>query len=122
MRELNFGEQIVRVKATPLALLFYKQEFGSDLLGDMTKMGQWQEDLSNLDTVAILQIIWAMAKADAFGGQPFPSFVNWLGSLDGADFSDVSLMKGAMEEAAHGFFRKGLQAPTEGRRPRKPRG
>ncbi|TCN00862.1 hypothetical protein EV294_101312 [Paenibacillus sp. BK033] len=128
MRELKFGEQTVRVKATPLALLFYKQEFGGDLLADMTKMAgglkeepEQEADISGLDTVAILQLIWAMAKADAFGGPSFPSFINWLGSFEDVDFTDESLLKGALEEAAHGFFRKGLQASTQGRKPRKTR-
>lgn len=106
MRELKIGEQTVRVRATPLALLFYKQEFKSDLLGDLLKLEKIKDDPSQLDTVAILQLIWAMAKADAFGKQ-FPSFVEWVGTLDSFDMSDQSILVGVMEEAANGFFRSG---------------
>lgn len=121
MRELQIGEQTVRVRATPLALLYYKQEFNSDLLGDLTKMtkmmkpGAKKDDIdendvdpSQLDSVAFLQLIWAMAKADSFG-KPFPSFVEWLSGLDSFDLSDPDVLRGAVEEAAHGFFRSGVK-------------
>lgn len=119
MRELKIGEQIVRVRATPLALLYYRQEFGSDLFGDLVGMVQGLTglsavsgenvdlkniDLSKFDSVAILRLIWAMAKADSFGKQ-FPSFENWLASLDSFDLSDPTVLTAAIEEAASGFFR-----------------
>lgn len=117
MRELHIGEQIVRVRATPLALLYYKQEFGSDLLGDLIGLvqsmsGGNQEnkqdfDLTKFDSVAILRLIWAMAKADAFGKDKFPSFIEWLSTLDSFDLSDASIMTAAIEEATNGFFRSG---------------
>ena len=33
MREIKLGDKEVKIRATPLALLFYKQEFKSDLIG-----------------------------------------------------------------------------------------
>lgn len=105
MRELYIGEQVVRVRATPLALLFYKQEFKSDLIGDLTKLTAIEDDLSKLDTIQILQLVWAMAKADAFGHGSFPSFVEWLGSLDSVDFGNADFMTAVIEEATEGFFR-----------------
>jgi len=126
MKELNIGEQKVRVRATPLALLYYKQEFKSDLIGDLTKLAAIKKsvveqpkdqsegkdkdyiDISKLDTVALLQLVWAMAKADAHP-EKFPSFIEWLSSLDGFDFSDSALLTAALEEAADGFFRRGKQ-------------
>lgn len=103
MRELNIGETKVRVRATPLALLYYRQEFKSDLLGDLTKMEAIETDPSKLDSVALLQLIWAMAKADAHPSQ-FPNFEGWLSTLTGFDLSDVSLLSAVIEEAAAGFF------------------
>lgn len=108
MRELQIGIQQVRVRATPLALLYYKQEFRTDLLGDLMKTQAVANDPSQLDSVAFLQLIWAMAKADAFG-KPFPSFVEWVGSLDTFDLSDQSVLVAALEEAASGFFRSGVK-------------
>ncbi|MNO28123.1 hypothetical protein D3C76_180100 [compost metagenome] len=109
MRELKIGEQTVRVRATPLALLFYKQEFKGDLLGDLVKMQEIQNDFSKLDTVAFLQLIWAMAKADSFGHGQFPSFIEWVASLDTFDVTDTSVLVAALEEAADGFFRSGVK-------------
>lgn len=108
MKELTIGEQKVRVRATPLALLYYKQSFKTDLLGDLTKMEQLKKDQSKLDSVFILQLVWAMAKADAYG-KDFSSFDKWISELESFDFSDELLMTAVMEEAADGFFRKAQQ-------------
>lgn len=109
MREIKIGEQTVRVRATPLALLFYKQEFGSDIMGDLTKLAGVEKDHSKFDSVAALQLVWAMAKADSFGRGSFPSFMEWLNSLEGLDLSDQNLFAAAYEEAANGFFRNAVK-------------
>lgn len=114
MKELNIGEKTIRVRATPLALLFYKQEFKSDLLGDLLKMDHVDEDTSKLDMLAMLQLIWAMAKADSYG-QPFPSFECWLNELGEIDLADPAFLVAAMEEAARGFFR-GARPAQKGKR------
>jgi len=106
MRELRIGEQTVRVRATPLALLFYKQEFGSDVLGDLIKLQAVQNDPSKFDSVGTLQLMWAMAKADAYGHGVFPSFPEWLSGLEGLDLSDTELYTAVYNEAIEGFFRK----------------
>jgi len=108
MRELKIGEQTVKVRATPLALLFYKQEFKTDLLGDLMKMEKLANDPSQLDTLAMLQLVWAMAKADAFG-TTFPNFEGWVATLESIDISDPQFIVAAMEEAADGFFRSGVK-------------
>lgn len=106
MREIKIGDQIVRVRATPLALLFYKKEFKSDLLGDLVKMEALEKDLSNIDTLAFLQLAWAMAKADAFkGSSDFPSFEAWIGTLETVDVADPEFITPLVEEATAGFFR-----------------
>ncbi|MDO3680567.1 hypothetical protein [Paenibacillus ehimensis] len=115
MRELNIGEKTVRVRATPLALLFYKQEFKSDLIGDLLKLDKVRRDPSQLDSVSFLQLIWAMAKADAYG-KSFPSFVEWIASLDSFDLSDQDVLAAAMEEATSGFFRSGVKSGAAKRR------
>lgn len=123
MRELKIGNKEIRVRATPLALLFYKQAFKSDLIGDMIGLfkGIGFERISNLDTedteavleiatgldvITLLQITWAMAKADALGKQ-FPSFEKWLTELEQADFFDPDFLLGVLGEAVEGFFRRG---------------
>lgn len=108
MRVLKIGDQEVRVRATPVALLYYKQQFKTDLLGDLTKLEKVANDPSNLDVLSILQMVWAMARADAFG-KTFPPFEEWLSSLESIDIADPEFMKAALEEAADGFFRSGVK-------------
>lgn len=109
MREFNIGDKTIRVRATPLALLYYKQAFGTDLVGDLVKMRDIENDPAKFDSVVIMQIAWAMAKADTGPGKQFPSFETWLAEFDGLDFSDPGMMLAIMEEAADGFFRRGVQ-------------
>lgn len=104
MREVRIGDKSVRVRATPLALLYYRQAFKSDLLGDLVKMASIEQDLSRLDTIILLQMVWAMAKADSYG-QPFPPFEEWIAGFDSVDLADPAFLAAAMEEAADGFFR-----------------
>jgi hypothetical protein len=109
MRDIKIGEQTVRVRATPMALLFYKQEFKSDLLGDLMKMQNVLNDPGQMDMLALLQLVYAMAKAEAYGKGPFPSFQEWLGSLESVDFGDPQFLQPVMEEAMTGFFRSGAK-------------
>lgn len=105
MREIQIGDKTIRVRATPLALLYYRQEFKSDLIGDLVSMQAMATDPSRFDALKFLQLIWAMAKADKSEG--FPSFESWLASLDSFDFADQDLLAAVMEEATDGFFRGG---------------
>lgn len=105
MREIQIGDKQLRLRATPLALLFYRQEFKSDLIGDLMSMQAMATDPSQFDALKFLQLIWVMAKADKPDG--FPSFQTWLASLDSFDFADQDLLTAVMEEAVDGFFRGG---------------
>jgi hypothetical protein len=106
MRTIKISEKEIGLKATPLALLYYRQEFKSDLIGDLLKMQAIADDPSALDSVALLQIAWAMNKA-AEQGKSFPHFEAWLGQFEYVDFSDSDTMTEIMNEAAEGFFRRG---------------
>jgi len=103
MREITIGEKIIRVRATPLALLYYRQEFNADLIGGLISMQEMASDPSRFDSIKMLQLIWAMNKADKPEG--FPSFEGWLSNLDSIDFGDGDMMTAAIEEAEDGFFR-----------------
>lgn len=103
MREITIGEKQIRVRATPLALLYYRQEFKADLVGDLISMQEMASDPSQFDSIKMLQLIWAMNKADKPEG--FPSFEGWLSNLDSIDFGDGDMMTAAIEEAEDGFFR-----------------
>lgn len=103
MREITIGDKQLRVRATPLALLYYRQEFKADLIGDLISMQNMADDPSQFDAIKFLQLIWAMAKAD--NAKDFPSFEMWLATLDAIDFADADTMAAVVEEATDGFFR-----------------
>lgn len=108
MRELKIGEKTIRVRATPLALLYYKQEFSGDLMRDVLKLSKMGEDFEAFDSIKFLQIVWAMAKANKFG-QEFPSFETWLTEELNEEFDFIEAMTLVIEEAGHGFFRRGIR-------------
>jgi len=107
MRTIKIGEKEIGLKASPLALLYYKQAFGSDLVGDLVKMQDLEKDPSKIDSVVILQVAWAMNKAAEGKGKTFPHFESWLDQFEYVDFSDADTMTAIMNEAADGFFRRG---------------
>jgi hypothetical protein len=105
MRQIIIGEKSLGLNATPLALLYYKQEFKTDLIGDLIKMEKIGEDIAQIDTVRILQLIWAMNKTAEGLSKQFPNFEKWLENLDSIDFTDSALLSEVMAEATAGFFR-----------------
>lgn len=105
MKELNIGGKQLKVRATPLALLFYQQEFQTDLISDLMSMQDMAENPAAFEGIKFLQLIWAMAKADR--PESFPGFQTWLGAFDSFDFSDRELMTAVIGEATDGFFRGG---------------
>ncbi|QOS77951.1 hypothetical protein JNUCC31_25135 [Paenibacillus sp. JNUCC31] len=139
MKELQFGEKKVPITASAPALLYYRQEFGADLIGDMTKMisdydtgGDQEENpevnpvattsdalaLGNINFLSFLQLAWAMAKAYQYG-KPFPKFETWLNDYgEDIDFSDEGFIIDIVEEATTGFFRQnqGVKGAFAGRR------
>jgi hypothetical protein len=116
MIEITIGGQETRVRATPLALLFYKQEFNGDLVGDLIKLEAIKKDPTAFDSITLLQITWAMAKAD--NPENFPSFYKWLETLESFDFTDTEMLTALMEEATAGFFRAGGIAAKQQQRKR----
>ena len=108
MKTVVIGEKKIGLRATPLALLYYKQAFDKDLMADlvsMTKMADVSEDdFSQFDSLKLLQVAWAMNKADNLG-KPFSDFENWLSDLESIDFADESWQWDVVNEAEAGFFR-----------------
>ena len=118
MRTVKIGEKELGLRATPLALLYYKQAFKKDLIEDLVSFQDMADiengDFSGFDSVKILQICYAMNKADNFGKQ-FPDFEKWLSKLDSIDLADQEFMMAIIEEATDGFFRS-----ANGKQPNQP--
>ena len=121
MREVTIGDKTLRLRGSALSLLHYQQEFGRDLLGDMvammTGLAGFQAfsngaevdpsrlDLSKLDSVAILRLVWTLTRTAAGINAPFPSFAKWLEEHEELNIFDAELLNAAMTEATKIFFR-----------------
>lgn len=126
MREIKCRDTVVRVRASNLTLLFYKQEFKRDVVGDFSGMlaavvgglattegGKFDLsalDLSKIDSIVWLQIVWAMAKSAEFkGNSDFPNFFEWVETTDDLEIFTKDSLLAVAEEAAKGFFRADLK-------------
>lgn len=108
MREIKIGETTYGVRATTLALLFYKQEFKTSLLKDYVQASKCaNEDGVLFDEITLMQIMWAMHKADKLP-EKIPGFIPWLEIVGEVDFSDKELYRGILTETVEGFFRQAL--------------
>jgi len=123
MREVQVGDKKLRLKGSVLSLLYYHQEFGRDLLADLVGMvtglaglqalsndGEVdlsKLDLSKLDSIAFLRLIWTLARTASGTGGQFPSFVHWLEENEDINIFDLDLLTAVMEEAQKIFFRGG---------------
>lgn len=108
MRKVKLGGKELELRASPLALLFYRQAFNKDLIADLAGLrslqGLVEGDLSGLDSVLLLQIAYAMNRAARLE-ENFPNFEQWLDELENVDFGDATWLLAVMDEAIDGFFR-----------------
>ncbi|WP_018249718.1 hypothetical protein [Orenia marismortui] len=120
MKIAKIGEKELGLRATPLALLYYSQEFSTqekkaNLIEDLTDvMGlldafddfnikNADESLfDKIDFIKPLQIAWAMNKADNYG-KSFPQFEKWLFDLGDICFVDTDFLIEVVEESLNGF-------------------
>ena len=132
MRIIKSGDTEIGIRAGGMALFFYQKEFKKDLIktafgifGDMSQANLsdnaensedafevdgrnniFQKDNFSIPILEILEIVWAMAKAERFfQKKSFPNFEAWLSKHD--DFSVLDCLIEIFEEITDGFFRSG---------------
>jgi hypothetical protein len=104
MREILVADTTMGVNASALALLFYKQEFNSDLIKDFTKFASAMgDDITNYDGLQLLSFVWALNKAYKLPEKQ-PGFETWIQTIN-FDFADEEAIKGVMTEIVNGYFR-----------------
>lgn len=133
MQEINIGDKTVRLRGSNLSLLYYQQEFGRDLIGDLTKMitsmvsaealkiGRVDPEDMNLaafDSVSLLRLIWTLARTAAGPTGNFPSFDVWLQENEELDLLNGELLQTVFAEAQRAFFRsqKTVAPAAQGKR------
>lgn len=108
MVEIKIGGKDMRLRAAPPALLFYKQEFASDLITDAMSVVSG----GAVEGLKIMQLVWVMEKMENFG-KSFPSFEKWLTQLEYMDLTDKDTFSKIVEEIYRGFFRTAESAAAE---------
>ncbi|MFW6121847.1 MAG: hypothetical protein ACOC80_13260 [Petrotogales bacterium] len=115
MKKLKINNKEIGLRASPLALLFYQQNFDSDLIADLAKFQEEnmekisEGDFGNFSSVKLLQMAWAMNKAAKYP-KDFPTFEEWLESFDSFQVTNAKFIMGIIEEATDGFFRSGKES------------
>jgi hypothetical protein len=124
MREIRSGDTVLRIRASSLAIFFYKQEFKADILRDFSRICKgWVEsdvikkhkagELNTADMTEVfnilpdgndlLQIVWALNKAQNVSEKlPTPHFAEWV---EKHDLSILEILPDVISECMHGFFR-----------------
>lgn len=100
MKTINLGGREITIKGSPLTLLFYKQEFGQSFSGDLAAMQEIENDISKLDDVNLLQMIWAMEKTANGKIKPF---YKWLEEFESLNIHEV--IQDVFEVAVDATFR-----------------
>ena len=118
MRTVTIGDKQIALRANPLALFYYRQAFGSDMMADVMHLSQQMQklgegDFSGLDLVGIFQLAYAMHKAAELNKVQM-SFEEWLGQFDGLGLGEEeNWVVDVVQEAIDGLFRTGKPAPEK---------
>ena len=118
MRTVTIGDKQIALRANPLALFYYRQAFGQDMMAAVmelqSKMQRVGEgDYFSLDMVGIFQLAYAMHKAAELNKVQM-SFEEWLSQFDGLGLGEEeNWVVDVAQEAIDGLFRTGKPAPEK---------
>jgi|LFRM01.1.fsa_nt_gb hypothetical protein len=118
MRTVTIGDKQIALRANPLALFYYRQAFGQDMVAAVMELQSkmqlvGQGDFSGMDMIGIFQLAYAMHKA-AEPNKVQMSFEEWLGHFDGLGLGEEeNWVVDVVQEAIDGLFRTGKPAPEK---------
>jgi len=118
MRTVTIGDKQIALRANPLALFYYRQAFGQDMVAAVMELQSkmqlvGQGDFSGMDMVGIFQLAYAMHKA-AEPNTVQMSFEEWLSQFDGLGLGEEdNWVVDVVQEAIDGLFRTGKPAPEK---------
>lgn len=84
VKTIDFGGKQIQITGSALTPFIYSDEFGRDMLNDMTDMDK------NLTVMA--KFIWAMARNVNYPS-PFPSFMEWVSQFEHIDMMNDELIE-----------------------------
>ena len=87
---VDIGGKEVRLKASAMTPVIYRNAFGRDIFkaqgSIFTLASKKLKDLANVDSVGVMEIVWAMAKT---ADRSLPGFEDWLETLEAFPILDV---------------------------------
>lgn len=99
MREIKSGDIVMRIRSTAMTPLFYKQEFGKDIMDAIKSL-----DEDNIEILAVLQLLWAVNKTQSAAERiQTKKFEEWLEDYQGIALEDI--VSDVAEVLKDGFFR-----------------
>jgi hypothetical protein len=117
MRTTKIGDREIELKASPLALFYYSQEFDTRMIEDTIELASKKEKenpFETLDITKLLQLGWAMNKAARYNiDEVFPGFEKWLSRFDSMNIFGGRWYVDVAEEASDGFFRSSPEKEGE---------
>lgn len=112
MREIRSGDIVMRIRSTAMTPLFYKQEFGKDIMSDLSQLNDDSPEI-----LVILQFLWAVNKTQNVAEKiQTKKFEEWLEEYQAITLEDIT--QDVTEELMEGFFRTKSQK-TKPRPPKK---
>ena len=115
-RTVELGGREFTVKAGPLSIFYFHEEFGSSILEEYARMfasspeenaeKDLYEVLAQYDWSAALRMTWAFEKTASSSPNEFPSWQSWIAAFEYIDMGDHEFMGQVGEEATRGLFRK----------------
>lgn len=103
MREIKSGDIVMRIRSTAMTPLFYKQEFGKDIMTDLKAL-----DDENPEILVTLQLLWAINKTQNVAEKiQTKKFEEWLEEYQSIVLEDI--VQDVAEELSDGFFRTNAQ-------------
>jgi len=121
-RTVHLGGRTFTIKAGPLSLFYFHEEFGSSIMEDYARMfatspeeaaeKSFYELLAQYDWPSALRLAWAFEKT-ASSDPDFPIWEAWIAAFDYIDMGDNEFIVQVGEEATRGLFRTRDQAQKQ---------
>lgn len=114
-RTVELGGRTFDIKAGPLSIFYFHEEFGNSIMEDYARMTavspeaasdkEFYELLAQYDWPATLRLTWAFEKTADLNPNAFPPFDRWIGEFEYLNMGDHDFFIEVLGEATRGLFR-----------------
>lgn len=100
MKVIELGGRKIKILGAPMTPYYYKKAFNQSFSGDLAALTEMENDLSKLDDINLLQMIWAMERT---ANKEIAHFEKWLEEFEYLNLDDV--IEDVTDEAIDATFR-----------------